>query len=301
MLTSSSPTPTAPPTTANISFPKPIVLGAKPVCNPGLPAAVPLAAPGPAVPLGTESLGSLAATTVTAVTVDRLPSGKVVIRLVVVVWDGARRVEVAEFPEPDEPPPGGRVFEPPPTVVTIVTPCAFTLVTTWPELRVPVVRAPWALVNVATAPAVSELASSVAEAAATPALESDTTAPALVLAPGARGEVLVESTVVGALSDDPGATEELSVTGVPSVGLLVAVAIGATGDTNVVAEAEFGTSVLLSPGTIGAADVVTVPLPEFCRLANATMLLATDASSLCRASAAVLSFSNMPCVNFLGE
>lgn len=82
-------TPTAPPTTANISFPNPIVLGAKPVCNPGLPSAVPLAGPGPAVPLGTESLTPAAATTVTAVTVDLLPSGKVVVRREVVVCDGA--------------------------------------------------------------------------------------------------------------------------------------------------------------------------------------------------------------------
>ena len=39
-------------------------------------------------------------------------------------------------------PVGGTVREPPPTVVTMVTPWALTLVTTSPELSVPVVTAP---------------------------------------------------------------------------------------------------------------------------------------------------------------
>lgn len=103
------------------------------------------------------------------------------------------------------------------------------------------------------------------------------------------------------MGDEPGATED-PVAGVPSGFVLVAVAIGATGVTWVVADAESGTSdVLLLPGTMGAADVVVVPLLMSCRLAKATILLAIDASSLCSASAAVLSFSNIPCVNFLGE
>lgn len=120
-----------------------------------------------------------------------------------------------------------------------------------------------------------------------------------VLAPDTKGEVLVERTVVGPLSDEAGATD-VSVERLPSGKVLVAVATEPTGITRVVADAEFGTSVvLLLTGTTGAADAVVVLLS--CRLASATILLAIDASSLCRASAAVLSFSNMPWVNFLGE
>lgn len=120
-----------------------------------------------------------------------------------------------------------------------------------------------------------------------------------VLAPDTKGEMLVERTVVGPLSDEAGATD-VSVERLPSGKVLVAVATEPTGVTRVVADAEFGTSVLLLlTGTTGAADVVVVLLS--CRLASATILLAIDASSLCRASAAVLSFSNMPWVNFLGE
>lgn len=114
-------TPTAPPTTANISRPKPIVFGANPVCRPGLEAGVPLEAPTPAVPLGTELSTPPAATTVTAVTVDWLPSGKVVVRREVVVCNCALPVVVAEL-EPELLPCGATVREPPPTVVTMVTP-----------------------------------------------------------------------------------------------------------------------------------------------------------------------------------
>ena len=134
-------TPTAPPTTANISRPNPIVFGAKPVCKPGLLPAVPLAAPTPAVPLGTDTSATLAGTTVTAVTVLLLPSGNVVVRREVVVCDCRSDVVVAES-EAEVLPLGARVREPPPTVVTMVTPCALILVTTSPELNVPVVRAP---------------------------------------------------------------------------------------------------------------------------------------------------------------
>ena len=134
-------TPTAPPTTANISRPNPIDLGANPVCNPGLLPVVPLAAPTPAVPLGTDTSATLAGTTVTAVTVLLLPSGSVVVRREVVVCDCRADVVVADT-ESEVLPSGAIVFEPPPTVVTMVTPWALTLVTTSPELNVPVVRAP---------------------------------------------------------------------------------------------------------------------------------------------------------------
>ena len=150
--------------------------------------------------------------------------------------------------------------------------------------------------KVATWPAVSGLVSGPEVAAA--ALEPDATW-SDVLAPDTKGEELVDRTVVGPLSDEAGATD-VSIVRLPSGNVLVAVATEPTGVTRVVADAEFGTSVLLlSTGTIGADDVVVVLLS--CRLASATILLAIDASSLCRASAAVLSFSNMPWVNFLGE
>ena len=290
-------TPTAPPTTANISRPNPTVFGAKPVCSPGLLPAVPLAEPTPAVPLGTDSSCELAGTIVTAVTVLLLPSGNVVVRREVVVCDCRADVDVvlAEL-EPEVLPLGARVREPPPTVVTMVTPWALTLVIIWPELNVPVVRAPWALVKVATWPAVRALVSGSEVAAPVPELDATGFD---VLASDTEGEVLVERTVVGPVSDEAGATD-VSVERLPSGKVLVAVATEPTGVTWVVADAELGTSVLLlSTGTTGAADVVVVLLS--CRLASATILLAIDASSLCRASAAVLSFSNMPWVNFLGE
>ena len=314
-------TPTAPPTTANISLPKPTVLGAKPVCNPALAAAVPLASPTPAVPLGTESSTSVGATTATDVTVDLLPSGRVVVRREVVVCGCGLRVVVASL-EPDPLPLGDMVREPPPTVATIVTPCALMVVTTSPSLRVLVTRSPWALVDVITPPAVSGPvpaagvvaapgleASSVGLEASSVGLEASSVglgassvgleASSAEVAPGARGEVLVGTTVAGS-SEITGD----SVVRLPSGRVLTAVvvAIVATGVTTVVADAELGTSgVLLLSGTIGSADVVVVPLLGVCRLANATMLLAIDASSLCKASAAVLSFSNMPWVNFFGE
>ena len=257
---------------------------------------------------------SVAATTVTAVTVDLLPSGRVVVRREVVVCGVVLRVVVA-VSEPEllpPPPPGATVRDPPPTVVTMVTPSALTLVMTSPELSVLVTRSPWAFFEVMTSPAVSGPVPATGVVAG-PALEPDVAAPSLELAPadaaalvelapGARGEVLVEVTVVGASSEEA-ETTGVSVVRLPSGSVLVAVAIGATGVTWVVADAEFGISVvlLLSPGTTAAVDVVTVPLLISCRLANATILLAIDASSLCRASAAVLSFSNMPCVNFFGE
>ena len=296
-------TPTAPPTTAIISRPKPIDLGAKPVCSPGETAAVPLAEPGPAAPLGTDSSTALAGTTVTAVTVDCLPSARVVVRREVVVFDcGLRDVVVAES-EPESLSLGAMVREPPPTVVTMVTPSALMLVTTSPSLRVLDTRSPWPLVEVMTSPAVSGPVSG-AEVVAAPGLEALVVEPAASsaeLAPGARGEVLVERTVVTPFSDPETTGDSVVTLPAGSVLMGVPVAIGGTGVTTVVAEAESGTSgVLLLSGTLGV-DVVIVPLPGVCLFANATMLLAIDASSLCKASAADLSFSNMPWVNFFGE
>ena len=144
--------------------------------------------------------------------------------------------------------------------------------------------------KVATWPAVRRLAADSEVAAA--AVESDADAESDVLAPDTEGEVFVERAVVGLVSDEAGATD-VSVVRLPSGKVLVAVAMGPTGVTRVVADAESGTSVLLLlTGTTGVADVLAVLLS--CRLANATILLAIHASSLCRASAAVLSFSNMP-------
>ena len=221
----------------------------------------------------------------------------------VVCDSGLRVVAVAEFDEPDSLELDAMVREPPPTVVTMVTPWALMLVTTSPALRVLVTRSPWALVEVMTSPAVRGLVSG-AEVVAAPGLESSVVEPeaaSVELAPGARGEVLVEETVVKPFSD-PETTGDSVVTLPPgSVLRGVPVAIGATGVTKVVADADSDTSaVLLLSGTLGL-DVVIVPLLGVCLFAKATMLLAIDASSLCKASAAVLSFSNMPWVNFFGE
>ena len=80
-------TPTAPPRTTIISLPTLPVRVATPVCRPGAPGVVPVAAPTPAVPLGGALSALLAGTTVTAVTVLLLPSARVVVRREVVVRD----------------------------------------------------------------------------------------------------------------------------------------------------------------------------------------------------------------------
>ena len=198
-------------------------------------------------------------------------------------------------------PLGARVREPPPTVVTMVTPCELTLVMTAPLLSVSVTSWPCALVLVTTSPAVRGLVPAAGVVAAAPESDADADADATAsgdeeLAPGSSGEVLVDVTVIGAFVDDAGPTEA-SVVGLPTGSVSVPVVIGGTG----VATVSDASGVLVLPGTTGGVDVVTVPLLMSCRFASATMLLAIDASSLCSASAAVRSFSNMPWVNFLGE
>ena len=62
-------TPTAPPTTSTISLHHPLVIGASPVCRPGLPEDDPVVAT-PAVPVGVSAAPPPSPTTVTAVTTD---------------------------------------------------------------------------------------------------------------------------------------------------------------------------------------------------------------------------------------
>lgn len=117
------------------------------------------------------------------------------------------------------------------------------------------------------------------------------------LSPGAREEALV-AVVEAVLGEEPAA----GVVAVPVVGPPVeddteSVAMGGTGVTWVVGDWP-GVEVVLMDCP-GAGDAVVVLLS--CRLARATMLLAREASSRWRTSAAVRSFSNMPWRNFLGE
>lgn len=70
--------PTAPPSTNTISRPKPRVMAASPVCKPGEPDEVPVDAT-PAVPDGVVSPVVPAGITVTAVMIDLLPFGKVLV------------------------------------------------------------------------------------------------------------------------------------------------------------------------------------------------------------------------------
>ena len=132
--------PTAPPRTPTTSHPQVLDLGAKPVCRPGAPPVVPLAAPAPAVPLGVMMSPPVACTTVTAVMVDWLPSGRVVVCRTIAVEEGGLTT-VTWLPPGDEAPevaPAAgpeRVMTPPSMVVTIVTPAEFVVVMTAPGVR----------------------------------------------------------------------------------------------------------------------------------------------------------------------
>ena len=118
------------------------------------------------------------------------------------------------------------------------------------------------------------------------------------LAPGARGEVPGEVVVASVLGEEPAAgVVVVSVAGLPFGD--VAVAMGGTGVTCVLGDSPAAGLVLV--GCAGEGGVVVVPLLMSWRLARATMLLAREASSRWRNSAAVRSFSNMPWRNFLGE
>ena len=123
-------TTTAPPTTSTISLPKLRLITASPVCRPGLPALVALDDT-PALPVGVSAAVWPAATTVTAVTTDLLPFGKVLVWTTVLVCEDALLVFV-EVVAPDE---GVRVVAPPPTVETTVRPTPLVVVTTCPAVR----------------------------------------------------------------------------------------------------------------------------------------------------------------------
>ena len=124
-------TPTAPPTTSASSLHHPLVMGASPVCRPGLPEDDPVVAT-PAVPVGVSAAPPPTPTTVTAVTMDWLPSGRVLVFTTVLVEeeDAALPLDVVELP--DE---GVMVCTPPPTVDTTVRPTLLVLVMAWPRVR----------------------------------------------------------------------------------------------------------------------------------------------------------------------
>ena len=145
--------PTAPPNIHSISTFIAPVLVAIAVCSPGLELAVPLELT-PAVPVGVAP-DDPAVTIATLVTVDFWPLGSVVVCTTRLVCDDAAALEVAAAEE-DGLPEEDMVREPPPTVLTTVTPAALTVVTTEPAERVLTAVAPAALVVVSRAPAVRE-------------------------------------------------------------------------------------------------------------------------------------------------
>lgn len=118
----------APPSIKTISFP--ILAAAAPDCKPGWPVVV-VAGLAPAVPLGVGAAEYGAGTTVIAVTVLWLPSGRVVVWRIVEVME-REDADGAAVVAPPEPPVGERVTKPPPTVLTMVTPDPSTVVTTGP-------------------------------------------------------------------------------------------------------------------------------------------------------------------------
>lgn len=134
--------PTAPPNTPTASQPQLLVLGAKPVCKPPA-AAVVVPAAAPAVPLGVATELSLAAMMATVVMVDWLPFGRVVVCTTTLVKDdealaetweaGAEAPDAVDIPGASDEPES--VITPPSIVVTIVTPAAFVVVTTAPEVN----------------------------------------------------------------------------------------------------------------------------------------------------------------------
>ena len=124
------------------------------VCSPGLELAVPLELT-PAVPLGVAP-DTPAVIIATLVTVDFWPSGRVVVCTTRLVCEDGAALEVEAPEEGEGLAEEDKVWEPPPTVLTTVTPAAFTVVTTEPAERVLRTVAPAALVVVRTAPAARE-------------------------------------------------------------------------------------------------------------------------------------------------
>lgn len=141
----------APPTIHNNSTFIAPVLVAIAVCSPGFEVEVAVPLPlTPALPLGVAP-ATPAVTIATLVTVDFWPLGRVV------VW--TTRLEEREVLDVDAPEEEGPLEEDivragPPTVLTIVTPAAFTVVTTEPSESVLRTVPPAALVVVRMAPAV---------------------------------------------------------------------------------------------------------------------------------------------------
>ena len=153
------------------------------------------------------------------------------------------------------------------------------------------VVSPCALVVVITAPGVREGLLPAAVVVEPELIAPVDPAAVVELSPGARGEVLVAVVVAGELGEEPAAgVVVVSVEGLPSGD--VAVAIGGDGVTGVVGDSP-ATGLVLTDCP-GGGDVVVVPLLGTWRLARATILLAREASSRWRTSAAVRSFSNMP-------
>ena len=127
----------------------PILAAAAPDCKPGCPVVV-VAGLTPAVPLGVGAVENGAGTTVMAVTVLWLPSGRVVVcRIVEVIepeaapWEEGAAVVAAPDPPADDAKvsvvdgrevsvEGERVTKPPPMVLTIVTPDPSVVVMTDP-------------------------------------------------------------------------------------------------------------------------------------------------------------------------
>ena len=108
-----------------------------PVCSPGAPASVPLAAPAPAVPLGVWPAESSPFTTVSAVTVLFPPFGNVAVLSETDVLEGRRLLEPDEVTVSEEAlgePEAEMVRTPPPTVVITVKPSALVVVRTSPAL-----------------------------------------------------------------------------------------------------------------------------------------------------------------------
>ena len=165
------------------------------------------------------------------------------------------------------------------------------VVTTAPGVRVETMASPWALVVVTTAPGVRE-GLLPAAAVVEPELMAPVDPAAVVeLSPGPEGEVLVAVVVNRELGEEPAAgVVVVPVEGLPSGD--VAVTIGGDGVTGIVDDSP--TTGLVLTDCPGGDDVVVVPLLGTWRLARATILLAREASSRWRTSAAVRSFSNMP-------
>ena len=180
--------PTAPPTTSTISLRHPLVMGASAVCNPGLPEDDPVLAT-PAVPVGVSAAAPPAPTTVTAVTTDWLPLGRVLVCTTVLVREDVVLLldDVVELPDEGE-----MVWTPPPTVETTVRPTLLVLVMTSPCVR-----------------EVEEVA--VVDGDSPAEVEVDVVELEVVPATGAPfDEVLVEVVVLGVEAAPAGVLEEVS-------------------------------------------------------------------------------------------